>query len=201
MAFRRIIITTDKTEDLKKELERLFKVTKNDFPELKHQIIKGAKEGVTIIDLSGEGADSFANKVKDSGTKVGATAVKIRKEKKLSPMKESKIKQIVKETLGSKTILGRGMSKAGLAADMEQMDREYYSKEARERRELKKANKLKKPIKEEFDYTIHLSKEQTEIAHLLQDKITNFIGRIQPEAAFELGQEIADLLGKKGYLK
>lgn len=88
MTYRRIIITTTKSVELKKELDRLFTVTKQDFPDMKSKIIKGAKENVTIVDLTGDGADSFANKVKDSGTKIGATDIKIRKEKKLSPVKE-----------------------------------------------------------------------------------------------------------------
>lgn len=154
MAYRRIVITTTKTDELKKELDRLFSVTKNDFPELKHKIIQGIKPNTTIIDLMGEGADSFANKVKDSGAKIGATDVKIKKEKKLSPMKEDKkanLKEYIKKQIREQ--LDKGMSKDALNRDTEESDKEYYSPEAR------KARLEKRKSKEELKNNIRNAKK------------------------------------------
>lgn len=101
MAFRRVIFTSNKLEDIKKEVERFFTLDKfkTDFPGVKTTIKPSVKSDVFIVDVNGEGADSVSRKLKDIGAKFKAT-VKVRNEIKTTPIKEEKIvkvKQLIKE--------------------------------------------------------------------------------------------------------
>lgn len=91
MAFRRVIFTSDKLADVKKDVERFFSLPKfkTDFPGLKTTIKPGAKSDVLVVDVNGEGADSVSRKLKDIGIKFKAT-VKVRNEIKTTPIKENK---------------------------------------------------------------------------------------------------------------
>ena len=103
MAFRRVIFTSNKLEDVKKDVERLFSLDKfkSDFPDLKTTIKPGAKSDVLVVDVNGDGADSVSKKLKDIGNKFKAD-VKIRNEIKTTPIKEEKlekVKNLIKEEI------------------------------------------------------------------------------------------------------
>lgn len=97
MAFRRIVLTTERIKELEDDLNRLFSLnkTKIDFPDLKYYIKQGIKPNTLIVDLNGEGADSFSKKIKDAGNKFDAQ-VQIKLEK---TMEKNKITEIIKKVL------------------------------------------------------------------------------------------------------
>ena len=97
MAFRRVILSGNKVEEAKSDIERLIALdkTKSDFPVLKIGIKPGVKPETIIVDLNGEGADSFSKKVRDLGGKHGVT-VAIKNEK---PIIKEVIKDVIKEKL------------------------------------------------------------------------------------------------------
>lgn len=103
MAFRRIILTGDKIEDVKKDLERLFELPKHkiDFPNLKINIKQGAKPNTLVVDLNGDGADSVSKKVKDSGIKFNVTSV-IKNE--ISMKTKAELKEAIKSILKESTL-------------------------------------------------------------------------------------------------
>lgn len=99
MAFRRVIITGEKFKEVESELKRFLELpkTKIDFPDLKTDVKVGIKPNTLIIDLNGEGADSFSKKIKDLGIKFQCQIViKLEKEMKA---KMSEIKNLIKEVL------------------------------------------------------------------------------------------------------
>lgn len=89
MAYRRLIITTKQTAKIKSDLESLFNRVGHDFPDVKTNIVSGVKPDTIVVDLNGDGADSFAYKVNDIAKKHGAQ-VKIKKEKSLA-IKEERV--------------------------------------------------------------------------------------------------------------
>jgi len=110
MAFRRLLFTSDKLEDIKKDIERLLSTDKfkSDFKDLKTTFKPSVKDNVLIIDVNGEGADSVSKKLKDIGIKYKAKVI-VRNEAKTTPMSESKvdklkiiIKEEIKKVLGDK---------------------------------------------------------------------------------------------------
>lgn len=96
--FRRIVLTTDKIDQLKDDLDRLFSLNKMkiDFPNLKIDIKIGVKPNTLIVDLTGDGADSVSKKVKDAGVKFGAQYL-IKLEKSMGKNLKETIKKVLKE--------------------------------------------------------------------------------------------------------
>lgn len=92
MAFRRVVITGAKVKESEKDINHLIGIpkTKIDFPDLKFSVKTGAKSDTLVVDINGDGADSFSKKVKDMGVKHQNT-VKIKNEKPMS-VKEAKEK-------------------------------------------------------------------------------------------------------------
>ena len=93
MAFRRVVISGEKVQDTKTDLDGFFsnKVFKTNYPGLKTKlIVSPVKNDTIVIDLNGDGADTVAKKVKDIGQKYKMKAV-IKLEKPMSVVKETKI--------------------------------------------------------------------------------------------------------------
>ena len=91
MAFRRVVISGEKVQDTKTDLENFLsnKVFKTNYPGMKTKlIVSPVKNDTIVIDLNGDGADTVAKKVKDIGQKYKMKAV-IKLEKPMSAVKES----------------------------------------------------------------------------------------------------------------
>lgn len=96
MAFRRVIISGEKYKEVETDLKRFLDLskTKIDFPALKVEVKQGAKPETLVVDINGDGADSFSKKVKDAAVKFQCQPI-IKMEK---TVKEN-IKRLVKEIL------------------------------------------------------------------------------------------------------
>jgi len=91
MAFRRVVISGEKVQDTKTDLDGFFsnKVFKTNYPGLKTKVILSpVKNDTIVVDINGEGADTVAKKVKDIGIKYKMKAV-IKLEKPMSAVKEN----------------------------------------------------------------------------------------------------------------
>lgn len=91
MAFRRVVISGEKVQDTKTDLENFLssKIFKTNYPGMKTKlIVSPVKNDTIVIDLNGDGADTVAKKVKDIGQKYKMKAV-IKLEKPMSAVKES----------------------------------------------------------------------------------------------------------------
>ena len=91
MAFRRVVISGEKVQDTKTDLDGFFsnKVFKTNYPGLKTKVILSpVKKDTIVVDVNGEGADTVAKKVKDIGIKYKMKAV-IKLEKPMSAVKEN----------------------------------------------------------------------------------------------------------------
>jgi hypothetical protein len=91
MAFRRVVISGEKVQDTKTDLDGFFsnKVFKTNYPGLKTKmIISPVKTDTIVVDINGDGADTVAKKVKDIGIKYKMKAV-IKMEKPMSAVKEN----------------------------------------------------------------------------------------------------------------
>lgn len=91
MAFRRVVISGEKVQDTKTDLDGFFsnKVFKTNYPGLKTKVILSpVKKDTIVVDINGEGADTVAKKVKDIGIKYKMKAV-IKLEKPMSAVKEN----------------------------------------------------------------------------------------------------------------
>ena len=91
MAFRRVVISGEKVQDTKTDLENFLsnKVFKTNYPGMKTKlIVSPVKNDTIVIDLNGDGADTVAKKIKDIGQKYKMKAV-IKLEKPMSAVKES----------------------------------------------------------------------------------------------------------------
>ena len=91
MAFRRVVISGEKVQDTKTDLDGFFsnKVFKTNYPGLKTKVILSpVKKDTIVIDINGDGADTVAKKVKDIGIKYKMKAV-IKMEKPMSAVKEN----------------------------------------------------------------------------------------------------------------
>ena len=91
MAFRRVVISGEKVQDTKTDLDGFFsnKVFKTNYPGLKTKVILSpVKKDTIVVDVNGEGADTVAKKVKDIGIKYKMKAI-IKLEKPMSAVKES----------------------------------------------------------------------------------------------------------------
>ena len=101
MAFRRIVLTGDKSKPTEEDVKRLFStdVFKRNYASLKTSIKQGAKADTIVVDINGDGADTVAKKVKDVGNKFKVKAI-IKTEKPMSAVGESKItKAALKEMI------------------------------------------------------------------------------------------------------
>jgi hypothetical protein len=95
MAFRRIVISGERVEDTKNDLEGFFsnKIFKTNYPGVKYKIIVSPiKKDTLVIDVNGEGADTVSKKVKDIALKYKMKAI-IKLEKPMSAVSENKIKK------------------------------------------------------------------------------------------------------------
>ena len=93
MAFRRVLISGEKVQDTKIDLDGFFsnKIFKINYPDLKTKVIVSpVKTDTIVVDINGDGADTVAKKVKDIGIKYKMKAI-IKLEKPMSAVKESKI--------------------------------------------------------------------------------------------------------------
>ena len=91
MAFRRVVISGEKVQDTKTDLDGFFsnKVFKTNYPGLKTKMIMSPiKKDTIVVDINGDGADTVAKKVKDIGIKYKMKAV-IKMEKPMSAVKEN----------------------------------------------------------------------------------------------------------------
>ena len=91
MAFRRVVISGEKVQDTKTDLENFLssKIFKTNYPGMKTKlIVSPVKNDTIVVDLNGDGADTVAKKVKDIGQKYKMKAV-IKLEKPMSAVKES----------------------------------------------------------------------------------------------------------------
>lgn len=91
MAFRRVVISGEKVQDTKTDLDGFFsnKVFKTNYPGLKTKVILSpVKKDTIVVDINGDGADTVAKKVKDIGIKYKMKAV-IKMEKPMSAVKEN----------------------------------------------------------------------------------------------------------------
>jgi hypothetical protein len=91
MAFRRVVISGEKVQDTKTDLDNFLssKMFKTNYPGIKTKlIVSPVKNDTIVIDLNGDGADTVAKKVKDIGQKYKMKAV-IKLEKPMSAVKES----------------------------------------------------------------------------------------------------------------
>jgi hypothetical protein len=98
MAFRRVVISGEKVQDTKTDLDGFFsnKIFKTNYPGLKHKLILSPiKKDTIVIDINGDGADTIAKKVKDISIKYKMKAV-IKLEKPMSAVNETKFKNILK---------------------------------------------------------------------------------------------------------
>jgi len=95
MAFRRVVISGERVEDTKNDLEGFFsnKIFKTNYPGLKHKIIVSPiKKDTLVVDVNGDGADTVAKKVKDIALKYKMKAI-TKLEKPMSAVSEGKIKK------------------------------------------------------------------------------------------------------------
>ena len=91
MAFRRVVISGEKVQDTKTDLDNFLssKMFKTNYPGIKTKlIVSPVKNDTIVIDLNGDGADTVAKKVKDIGIKYKMKAV-IKMEKPMSAVKEN----------------------------------------------------------------------------------------------------------------
>lgn len=97
MAFRRVILSGPKVKEVESDLKRFLDLskTKIDFPGLKVDIKQGIKPDTLVVDINGDGADSFSKKVKDAGIKF-QVQVAIKTEK---PMDKKDLKEVIKKVL------------------------------------------------------------------------------------------------------
>jgi len=98
MAFRRVVISGEKVQDTKTDLDGFFsnKIFKTNYPGLKHKLILSPiKKDTIVIDINGDGADTIAKKVKDISIKYKMKAV-IKLEKPMSAVNETKFINILK---------------------------------------------------------------------------------------------------------
>lgn len=106
MAYRRILIVGEKVKEAKANLDDYLtnKMFKTNYPDIKVKImISPVKENTLVVDLNGDGADSVSKKVKDIGEK-HKMSVKIKNEKPLSQVKESKeneLRSLIREEIKS----------------------------------------------------------------------------------------------------
>jgi hypothetical protein len=101
MAFRRVVISGEKTQDTKTDLDGFFsnKVFKTNYPDLKTKIIVSpVKKDTIVVDINGDGADTVAKKVKDIAIKYKMKAI-IKLEKPMSSVNETKLTNILKDIL------------------------------------------------------------------------------------------------------
>jgi hypothetical protein len=65
--FRRVVINSEKIDDIKKEIEDFMKrdIIKNDYPMDKFEIKPGIKPGTLVINISGDSATALASKISD----------------------------------------------------------------------------------------------------------------------------------------
>jgi hypothetical protein len=107
MAFRRVVISGERVEDTKNDLDGFFsnKIFKTNYPGMKTKIIVSpVKTDTIVVDLNGDGADTVAKKIKDIGIKYKMKAV-IKLEKPMSAVKELKVsKAALKEYIKSEII-------------------------------------------------------------------------------------------------
>jgi hypothetical protein len=86
-AFRRLVITTNMTAAVKKEIDRFMKQPniKADYQMNKFSVKDGAKPGVIVVDMEGQSATGLSLKLQDAIKRVDKNAdVKERKEIKLT---------------------------------------------------------------------------------------------------------------------
>ncbi len=91
MAFRRVLISGEKVQDTKIDLDGFFsnKIFKINYPDLKTKVIVSpVKTDTIVVDINGDGADTVAKKVKDIGIKYKMKAI-IKLEKPMSAVKEN----------------------------------------------------------------------------------------------------------------
>jgi hypothetical protein len=101
MAFRRVVISGEKVQDTKADLESFFsnKVFKTNYAGMKTKlIVSPVKNDTIVVDLNGDGADTVAKKVKDIAIKYKMKAV-IKLEKPMSAVNEIKLVNILKDIL------------------------------------------------------------------------------------------------------
>jgi len=101
MAFRRVVISGEKVDDTKKNLDDFLsnKVFKTNYPDLQVKVVVSpVKKDTIVVDVNGEGADTVAKKVKDIGQKYKMKAV-IKLEKPMSAVNETKLTNILKDIL------------------------------------------------------------------------------------------------------
>ena len=101
MAFRRVVISGEKVQDTKTDLDGFFsnKVFKTNYPGLKTKIILSpVKKDTIVVDINGDGADTVAKKVKDIAIKYKMKTV-IKLEKPMSAVNEAKIVNIIKDII------------------------------------------------------------------------------------------------------
>jgi hypothetical protein len=101
MAFRRVVISGERVEDTKNDLEGFFsnKIFKTNYSGLKYKLILSPiKKDTIVIDINGDGADTVAKKVKDIAIKYKMKAV-IKLEKPMSAVNETKLTTILKTIL------------------------------------------------------------------------------------------------------
>ena len=95
MAFRRVVISGEKVQETKTDLDGFFsnKVFKTNYPGLKvKMIVSPVKTDTIVVDINGDGADTVAKKVKDIAIKYKMKAV-IKLEKPMSAVKENDTKK------------------------------------------------------------------------------------------------------------
>lgn len=101
MAFRRVVISGERVEDTKNDLEGFFsnKIFKTNYSGLKYKLILSPiKKDTIVVDINGDGADTVAKKVKDISIKYKMKAV-IKLEKPMSAVNETKLTTILKTIL------------------------------------------------------------------------------------------------------
>jgi hypothetical protein len=89
-AFRRLVITTNKLDMIKSEIEDYIKRPniKSDYADAKLSIKPGVKANVLVVDIEAVSGTALANKISDVVKKFDKTAnIKVRKELKLKPIK------------------------------------------------------------------------------------------------------------------
>jgi len=104
MAFRRVVISGERVEDTKENIDSFFEHEnfKSNYKDLKYKVILSpVKNDTIVIDVNGDGADTVAKKIKDIGIKYKMKAV-IKLEKPMSSVKENKLtKSNLKEFIKS----------------------------------------------------------------------------------------------------
>ena len=104
MAFRRVVISGERVEDTKENIDSFFehKNFKSNYKDLKYKVIlPPIKKDTIVIDVNGDGADTVAKKIKDIGLKYKMRAI-IKLEKPMSAVKENKLtKSNLKEFIKS----------------------------------------------------------------------------------------------------